>query len=202
MVLSLRPSCRRARPGAQGDAAAGARRHPRLRSFSETPRKAVMVCTRSPLRPASCSCCWFLAQVPRTFLAGVSRRRAAPLSSVSGSCLVLPAQVPRTFLAGDSRRRTAPLSSVSGSCRYVVCLSRGRTALAIFHSFQGCFSLFSAWFYSPPFVRRALRSCFFSCSFFLQVAFAFRIFSNRCPTLTPVRGRTPRRPPAVGCTTS
>ena len=172
MVLSLRPSCRRARPGAQGDAAAGARRHPRLRSFSETPWKAVMVCTRSPLRPASCSCCWFLAQVPRT------------------------------FLAGDSRRRTAPLSSVSGSCRYVVCLSRGRTALAIFHSFQGCFSLFSAWFYSPPFVRRALRSCFFSCSFFLQVAFAFRIFSNRCPTLTPVRGRTPRRPPAVGYTTS
>ena len=63
---------------------------------------------------------------------------------------------PRTFLAGDSRRCTALLSSVSGPCRYACYLSRGRRALAIFHSARTFQLLFQPAFCKTLPARRQL----------------------------------------------
>ena len=96
----------------------------------------------------------------------------------------------------------ALLSSVSGPCRYACSLSRGRRAFAIFHIFRTSQLLFQPTVCKTLLARRQLL---FRVILLLHIAkhkIIFRISSSRSPTVTPVRGRTPRRPPAVGYTTS
>ena len=116
------------------------------------------VCTRSPLRPVSCCCCWSFPLRSRARSLPATRGGALPCYRASaGRVWPFPlrsraAHVPcRRLEAG-----AALLSSVSGPCRYACYLSRGRRALAIFHSARTFQLLFQPAFCKTLPARRQL----------------------------------------------